>query len=241
MHSTGILFHKFRRGTSTILGTLIFVGIVFTAVIPMFIVVKQADTLFEQSKYELGILDEERNNEALYVYVYTVDQIGEDPPYLIIKVQNKGELSVKIVRLWINNNPIPLNYDIQPMSEKEEIYTYPASEETDSYYVTVTTDRGKSVAFDTPLNWEMGMGWDSDILSINVLITSLPGNIFKIEVTGPDPPYQETLTLKYEPKFFLVNTEGTYLVTIFRGTKEIYSEQVIINEPEGPLVGWVFA
>ncbi|MBA7661437.1 hypothetical protein ES703_69454 [subsurface metagenome] len=127
------------------------------------------------------------------------------------------------------------------MSEIEEIYTYPVSEDDDSYYVTVTTDRGKSVAFDTPLNWEMGMGWESDILSINVLITALPGNTFRITVTGPDPAFQETLTLKYEPKFFLVNTEGTYLVTIFRGNEEVCSEQVIIDEPEGPLVVWVFA
>ena len=230
-----------RRGTATILGTILFVGIMFTAVIPMLLVMRQAETIHAIRKHELEIFDEERVDEKLYVYVYTVDKIGENPPYLIIKAQNKGELSVNIDRLWINDDPIPLNYPIQPMSDIEEIYTYPVSEEAKSYYVTVTTDRGKSVAFDTPLNWEMGMGWESDILSVNVLVTSLPGNIFKITVTGPDPAFQETLTLKYEPKFFIVNSEGTYVVKIFRGTKEIYYKEVTIIDPEGPLVVWVFA
>lgn len=232
-----------RRGTSTILGTIIFIGIMFTAVIPMLLVMRQAETIHAMRKYELEIRDENRNDEELYVYVYTVDAIEPDPPYLIIKAQNRGELSVKIVRLWINDDVIPLDYDIPPMSDIEEICTYPVSEVDDSYYVTLTTDRGKSVGFDTPLNWEMGMGWESDILSINVLVTSLPGNIFRLRVTGPDPDpaFQETLTLKYEPKFFVVEFEGTYLVTIYRGTREIYSEEVIINEPEGPLVAWVFA
>ena len=218
----------------------------FTAVIPAFLVIRQADTFLERKKLELGILDENRDNEKLYVYVYTIDKIGEDPPYLIIKVQNKGVLSVRIVRLWVNDDSIPIDYTIQPMSEIEELGTYPVSELKDSYYITVTTDRGNSVAFDTPLNWDPLEGWDSDILSVNVLITSLPGNIFKIEVTGPLPPNtpddpQETLSLKYEPKFFVVNTEGTYAVTIYRGTKQIYYEEVTIIEPEGPLVVWVFA
>jgi len=237
MLTTDTSLNRGRRGTSTVLGTLIFVGILFTAVIPMFLVIRQADTLFENSKHELGILDQERRDEALYVYIYTV----ADPRSLIVKVQNKGELSVRIVRLWVNDEPLDLDYIVPPMSDIEEIHTYPIPEETDSYYIKVTTDRGNSVAFDTPLVWDYGMGWTSEILSINVLITSLPGNIFKIEVTGPDPAYQETLTLKYEPKFFLVDVEGTYAVTIFRGTKEIYYEEVTINDPEGPLVAWVFA
>ena len=110
-----------RRGTSTILGTIIFVGIIFSAFIPMMIVINQADTLHEIRKHELGILDQDRGDEALYVYVQTV----VDPRKLIIKVQNKGALSVKIVRLWINDESIPLEYNIKPMSGIEEIYSYP--------------------------------------------------------------------------------------------------------------------
>jgi hypothetical protein len=49
------------RGTSTILGTLIFVGILFTAVIPMMLVMKQADTYYEGEVLDVKRLDEERN------------------------------------------------------------------------------------------------------------------------------------------------------------------------------------
>jgi len=233
MHTTGI---SCRRGTSTILGTIIFIGIMFTAVIPMMLVVKQADTLHEMRKHELGILDQERGDEALYVYVQTV----KDPPKLIIKVQNKGALSVNIVRLWINDEYIPIEYNVQPMSDIESIYSYQVQvpEEDSSYYIVVTTDRGNSVAFDTYLNWNLEMGWDSDVKLVNVLINSLPGNIFKIEVTGPSY-YGEALTLKYEPKFFDVQDEGSYTVTIYRGTKIIYSEVATITDSEP--VYWVFA
>lgn len=234
MSTTGISCH---RGTSTILGTLIFVGIIFSAVIPMMLVVKQADTLHEMRKHELGILDQERGDEALYVYVQTVDT-AEDPRTLIIKVQNKGALSVNIVRLWINDESIPIEYNIQPMSGIEEIFSYPVPEEDGSYYIVVTTNRGNSVAFDTYLNWDFDLGWDSDVKLVNVLINSLPGNIFKIEVTGPSYD-EEALTLKYEPKFFDVVNEGQYTVKIYRGTKEIYSEQATITLSEP--VYWVFA
>jgi len=232
-------------GTSTILGTIIFVGIIFSAFIPMMLVINQADTLHEMSKHELGILDQERGDEALYVYVQTVDT-AEDPHTLIIKVQNKGAISVNIVRLWINDESIELDYNVQPMSDIETIYSYQVQvpEEDSSYYIVVTTDRGNSVAFDTYLNWDFDLGWDSDIKLVNVLINSLPGNIFKIRVTGPEliEPFtydEEALSLKYEPKFFDVQLEGDYTVTIYRGTKDIYSEKATITDAEP--VYWVFA
>ena len=108
----------------------------------------------------------------------------------------------------------------------------------------MTTDRGNSVAFDTYLNWEFGLGWDSDIKLVNVLINSLPGTIFKIHVTGPEliEPFtydEDALSLKYDPKFFDVPDEGPYTVTIYRGTKEIFSEIATISDSEP--VYWVFA
>ena len=54
------------------------------------------------------------------------------------------------------------------------------------------------------------------------------------------PSYsEEALSLKYEPKFFDVPDEGQYMVKIYRGTKEIYSEQATITDSEP--VYWVFA
>ena len=232
MHSTGILFHKFRRGTSTILGTIIFIGIMFTAVIPMLLVVNQADTLFEQSKYELEIRDDERSDEELYVYVYP--QTG--PTGLIVKVQNRGGLSVRVVSLWVNDNHTELDKPIAPMSGIVELQTVEWTPvENSSYFIMVTTDRGKMIAFDTPITWTP-QGWEADIYSINVLISSLPGTTFKINVTGQDP----IITEKYDPKFIIVPNEGAYTVQILRGIKVLYTEVVTISWPDTP-VKWVFA
>jgi hypothetical protein len=59
---------KPRKGVSTILGTLIFIGILFTSVIPMFLVMKQADIIYTQTDLERKRLDEEREREAIEVY-----------------------------------------------------------------------------------------------------------------------------------------------------------------------------
>lgn len=223
-----------RKGTASILGTLIFVSIIFTSYIPMMLVMKQADILYDTRKQDLQVLDEERGEEALFVYVQTLD----NPPSIIVKVQNKGVLGVKIVRLWINNEWVDMEYVVPPMSDVEEIYTYPVAVEDGSYSIVITTDTGQSVAFEAFLYFDMEMGWEGDILLINVLINSLYGNMFRVVVTGTSYN-EEALTLLYEPKFFNVPSEGDYTVTIFRGSKEIYSEQVTLTASS--CVYWVFA
>ena len=47
MPTARISFRRKRRGVASILGTIIFIGIMFTAIIPMYLVMKQADTLYE--------------------------------------------------------------------------------------------------------------------------------------------------------------------------------------------------
>ena len=50
MHTKNTLYLK--KGVSTILGTLIFMGIIFSAYIPMTLVMKQADNIYEQEIHE---------------------------------------------------------------------------------------------------------------------------------------------------------------------------------------------
>lgn len=208
----------------------------------MFLVMRQADTMFEKRKFELGRLDEEGRREDIYLYVSP----SEDPPELSLKVENKGEYAAKIVRLWINDDPIPLDHTVQPMSGQNDLGTYPISPvDGSSYFVTVTTDRGNSVAFDMPLTWvDEFTGWETDVFSVNVLVSSLPGNEFKInvwqgEVGGVLIAYG--MTEKFDPKFFLVDFAGIYVVEILRGSKTIYVEEVTITWPDGSPVVWVFA
>jgi hypothetical protein len=216
---------------------MIFIGIMFTAVIPMMLVMRQADTIYEMRKHELASLDQERAREDLYLYVYP-----ETPtlPVLIVKVQNRGELAIRVVRLWVNDDPTELDVAVPPMSGVVDlkIISLVSPPPGSSYFITATTDRGNVVAFDTPLTWQ-GY-WQTDVLSVNVLICSLPGQEFKIEVQGSDY-LGDSLTEKFDPKFFIVPSAGTYTVTIYRGSKPIYVKEVTITWPEGSPVEWVFA
>ena len=204
----------------------------FIAVVPMLLVMRQVETIHTMRKYELEVVDEERRDEELYVYVY----LQADPPGLTVKAQNRGRLSVRVVSLWVNDEHFELNKMISPMNGPQELCTVELNPSIDnSYFIMVTTDKGNMIAFDTPITWGLE-GWETDIFSINVLISSLPGTTFKIQVTGQEP----IITEKYVPKFIIVPGAGTYTVDIFRGTALLYSETVQLFWPDTP-VKWVFA
>ena len=88
-----------KRGVSTIIGAIFFIGILFSAVIPMQLVMKQADNIALQRTHEAKVADLERENED--IEVYPVPILGEDK--LNITLINNGEAPVKIVNIWINN------------------------------------------------------------------------------------------------------------------------------------------
>ncbi len=70
MRITHMLYNKKNKGVSTILGTLIFIGIIFTSVVPMMLVMKQADTIYEKKKHEMDVIDDESVREELTVYTF---------------------------------------------------------------------------------------------------------------------------------------------------------------------------
>ncbi len=231
-----------RKGTSTILGTLIFVGIIFTAFIPMMLVMRQADTLYDLRKHELGILDYDRGSEDIYIYIYPDGEVTTTS--LKVTAQNKGELATRIVRLWINDDSYELNVDLQPMGTVQELGIYPLTPiDDESFFITVTTDRGSITGFDTQMIWIDALsGWTTgEVFSVNVLINSLPGNEFKVEVWGPNGFYVDGQTEKFDPKFFLVPETGAYTVKIYRGSNLLYTKDLTILWPDGSPVVWVFA
>ncbi|GAI75949.1 unnamed protein product [marine sediment metagenome] len=222
---------SFRRGTSTVLGTLIFIGIIFTAVIPMFLVMRQADTLHEMRKYELAQLDEEKAFENLYVYAHANESFPTD---LTVEVENKGDLSAKVVSLWVNDEFFELNQLISPMSGMKDLGSFNVSRVLDlEYVVMVTTDRGKIFVFDIPLTWTI-YGWKSPIVSIEVLIEHLHGSgEFKIEITGPEN--RTAMAQKNELRCFTFTSPGTYTVEIFRGSQLLHTEIETLDFQNNPL------
>lgn len=250
MHSTYTSCLKFRRGTSTILGTIIFIGIMFTAVIPMFLVIKQADTLFEQSKYELGILDEGRMDEEVYVYIFPVTEASTT---LTLQVHNRGHLVVNVVQLWINNDPHLLDdFVVQPMSLHEMVLdesTVGFTPVPDTrYFIKITTDRGNifssnsgSLYFDSEENWDEGM------FGINFLISYPAAGWFEVFIENSGNPVPDTPFFIHKSSagvafaFCPVPTATTYDVIIMRGTEEIYNDEVTISWPNGPAIEMVIA
>ena len=71
---TCTLSNKRRKGVASIFGTIIFIGILFTTVIPMMLVMKQADTIFEQKTHEMEVLYQEGVKDKLERFLLNPDR-----------------------------------------------------------------------------------------------------------------------------------------------------------------------
>ena len=243
MRTTFTMFRRKRKGVSTILGTLIFIGILFTSVIPMMLVMNQADTLYEQKKLEIGRFDEERAREQADVYVYPTD--GLSSPYLTIKVTDRCELAMRIVRIWINDTIYSVDFLVQSMESKDLGSYFVDPKNGSEYDIEVTSERGNV--------YENGGGtmyydydhWVVDALMINVLISS-PGVVFKIEVSKGGVPIEGSPAMVWKIggsafKSFVVPSNGIYKVIVKKGANIIHDENVEINWPAGPPIIWVYS
>ena len=245
MHTTSIMCRRKRKGVSTVLGTLIFIGILFTSVVPMFLVMNQADTIYEQKKLERERLDEERAREELNVFVYPTGEIA--PGNLTLTVENRCELTVKIVRIWINDTIHDQESIIKSMSPLElgSFDVSPPAGKNSTYDFRVTTDRGNLFeAGSGPIVYD-GWDWEVDTKMINVLISS-SGVVFKIYVTGPNDYDEYAQVWKIGGTAFKTfditdNGNGVYHVTVKRGSNIIHEEDVTMEWPDGPSVLWVYA
>jgi len=240
------------------MGTLIFVGIIFSAFIPMMLVMRQADTLHEMRKYEIGLLDEEHKTENIYVYAHPPP---DHESHLTVKVCNRGDRTVRIVRLWISErtkidyDPIELDCVVDSMSEVT-LGTYDVSPlEGEAYYIKVTTERGNVFASDSsPLIFKGG-SWQVDLLLINIIISSSQGvlTVECVKTWGdgghvyPSPvDVQKGASGSAFYSFDISDYNNpeeyeTYHVSIWKGSTPIHDEYVTMKWPEGSAVEWVFA
>ena len=249
MRSIGILC---RRGTSSILGTLIFVGIMFTAVIPMLLVMNQADTLHEMRKHELEILDNERLSEDLHVYVFP----AEDPSDLTLRVENRGDFTAKIVKTWINEDSYLEDFIVQPMAVHNKILEdYFIPENGKYYFIKVTTDRGNIFTSDSgSVFCNSGGNWECELFTINFLISYPEGGKFDVVVSYGD---NEIIGVPVDGGVFEIHKSAVgsaydflhvydsprkYHIRITKNDGlEIYSRFKDLEWPGGPSVIWVFA
>ena len=260
MRTTNIMCRKGKRGISTVLGTLIFVGILFSAVIPMFLVMKQADTIYEQKILEMRRRDDEHDIEALDMYAYPAGPGSSD---LEIEIDNNCALLVTTARVWINDTYVDRVETIQSMSEKRfGSFPVPIQEGSNSsYIVRVTTDRGNT--FDSlsgPIYYN-GSDWVAEVLGIFVQISGGgfwgfgKYNVTVTNITDTNVPYSEHQETTFQSGttsvFFDVSEAGagTYNVYVEKwsgfwwwggGWTYMDDKDVELLWPSGPAIEWVY-
>ena len=239
-----------KVGTASILGTIIFIGIMFSAIIPMYLVMNQADTVFEQEKHEVANLDEERSIESIIVYAYPSD--GPTSTNITIKIIHESSLTVEGVRVWINDLNYSIAVNLDPLQESDPLEYNVNPQAGQTFDVRVTTKRGNIFECSSGLLEYGDTFWISESKMINVLVTS-SGVVFKIwisyETEGawidlPDMPAQVWKIGGSAFKSFDVSNYEVpqdFKIVVKKGSIIIHEEEITMEWPDGPSVIWVYA
>lgn len=220
------------------MGTLIFVGIMFTAVIPMMLVMRQADTLHEMRKHELECLEKERAIENLCLYVCPQ---GIDSPDVDMTIVNKGDVVAHVIKIWTNDIEYPMNVEIPSMSEKV-LYSYPLNPvEGAEYDIRAMTDRGNVYTSETGILSYHDGKWVTETLGIRLIFPSRPGkgartnrwlNELKVTIADEDgdflySDYSMYWAISASENFFELESAGTYnvIIDIWCKAEDGYTEQ----------------
>lgn len=234
-----------RKGTSTIFGTLIFIGIMFSAVAPMMLTIRQADVYYEQKKHEVALLDDERGREDLTFYVSP--DASDD---LIVYVENTCATTLKVVRVWINDDPQTETEAIQSL-DTASLGPYDVSPIVgDTFDVRIATERG-NIFESTSGDIEFGSGgWVVESKVINVMV-SASGIVFKIYLykweasAWVEKDWGQVWKLggtAFKPFEVSDYGNGEYRVVVKRGSKTIHDEEDLMMEwPDGPSTLWVYS
>ena len=170
MHMKNITYDK-RRGVSTILGTILFIGIVFSTIVPMTLVMKQADNIYERTIHEVKMNDLEKSTEELMIFAF--GEAGSTD--LTVYVMNRGANEVKVVHVWLNEEIQELSQVIAPKTSSE-FGPYDVSDTESPLRVKVTTANGN--IFECYLGnimYSEVNGWYTPSFAINVMIMNFAG------------------------------------------------------------------
>jgi hypothetical protein len=175
---------------TTILGTLLFIGIIFTSLIPMQLVMLQTDTIESQILQEQDLLDDEKDQEELSLVSYPTTTTSDA---LKVRVENRGNIAVQLERLWIKSNSTSLNDTLQ-IGETKVLGPFSVTLETNtSYPVKVITTRGNVFGSDAGNMIYSSEGiWYTPSLGVNVYIANEKGKYY-IKVSN-STWYDEYLT-----------------------------------------------
>jgi len=213
------------------MGTLIFVGIIFSAFIPMMLVMRQADTLHEMRKHELECLEQERAMERLCLYVCPQ---GIDSPDVDLTIVNKGDVVAHVIKIWINDESESMNVEIPSMSEEELGPFNLDPENGDEYDIRAMTDRGNVYTSETGILTYQEGKWVTETLGIRLIFPSRPGkgsrnnrwlNELRITIADKDgdflySKYPMYWAISASENFFELESAGAYNIIIDIWCKE---------------------
>jgi len=215
-----------KSGISTVLGTLIFIGILFTCAIPFYLRINQANTYYTQVVDEMRRFDEKRGMEKIEVYAYPLGPTSDE---LKVYIKNRCALPVTIVAVWVNDVKEILTDATLPSSEDQTypitgsfIVTRPAPGGTKNFYIEVLTNRGNRFASLTNPLINSGGTWSGgSVLSFNIVIYGHWFNEYLIKITGPnsfDRSVRVVIPLKGDSTMVKVDVPdlGTYHVHVTR-------------------------
>ena len=227
----------------------------FTAVIPMMLVMRQADIFYESKMLELRRQDEEREREAIEFYAYPSSV--SDPGWLNVTVNNVFELEVKLTRLWINNDIVPVNVSVDSMRSVDVGSFEIDAQDGSAYKAMIVTERGNKYVSETgTLHFNNGE-WESETLGFNLIFPSRPGrgnrqnswlNELRITIEeGGDLIYNNVTmhwAISASEKFLEVGSPGDYRIIVYIWCKpppyerwdNVFDNTISIDWPEGPAV-----
>lgn len=190
MYTTHIMSTK-RKGMASILGTLIFIGILFSAIIPMTIMMKQADLFYAQEVHDTETLDAEKNDETVFVTSYPSEN-----DQITVKVYNKGNIPIIIRRVWINDDHYEENTPISS-TDTGTFGPYTVDLGETNFDINIITSRGNVFySASGTLTYSDGT-WISPSLGVCVNIVNLVGRYkIHVECLTPEVEYPGT---EYDP------------------------------------------
>lgn len=218
MHTTNIMFGRKKKGMSTILGTIIFVGILFTSFVPMMLVMKQADNIYTRKIHEMQQNDELQAAQELEVFAYPV----EDEDQIKVWIENVGVVPATVHRIWVNDVYITTDESISALDAQTlgpyNVTTFDGAE-FDIIVTTVSANSYPSVS--GTLHYETE-GWFVPELAIcvHVSVGFWGAGSFKIWITNStwqsDVYESGFIWLGNIVEIFNVVTPGNYKVWVER-------------------------
>jgi hypothetical protein len=219
---------------ATVLGMLIFVGVLFTCVIPLFLYVNEVNSIYDESVMKMRLFDQERGREQIDVYAFPLGEPNDN--LLNIYVKNRGTEEVQIVRAWVNDEKFDLSFEVGAMLEGTieslDITELLPETGTEAFNVKVTTSKGNvfssltNTLYYTDGFWSGGGGF-----TIQIVIEAPTGGtrFFHIEITRDGNP-----SYLYETDIVKRPHESTCFCMVTVIVADTY--HIAVSEGQTPLV-----